>query len=1089
MIHIPFSFQTSPWTYPRQILPDDWVPIKDYSKGCRSNSASVRYDSEQDYRLQRLATVLNDIQLTKGRIGKSKQVLILSQGKTDTNACDKEDVSIKNHDRAYIAFEDKNTEVIYSRSPQQDFSQYHKATDVQQEEFPSSPVQRKFTQSETNTVAMLKLLQENAYKVKEDTDKFSPLTIWDFAGQYAFYTTHQTFLTRRAIYVLVSDVSGHVTDLVADECYFDSEGIMKCKVHELIEVWLNSIHSCAPFPAASTPPVIMVGTHVDKISLKQSPVKRINPETPATTLETVEFTSQTASTCATASTKQQSKAMNILGSVQNFLKQPETKGISDKTPIAINPGADAFSTVDQPKKPRKWKFWQRLIRKKRIPADAEKRYRHTICERYFKAIRTSLKDKPTRFHLVDEDFAIDNTIVDSKLEDLKRKLVEVASQQPYWGEEIPARWIPLEQELMRLKAAGIKVIHRNLLEEINHTGAVPIATEELDLFLRFQHDIGTILYFSMDVLREKIVLDPQWLIDALKSLITADEMFILRNKKAVTEKWFEFKTKGNLSPELIDAIWTKKKKVDFHDNKEHLLLLMEKLNIISKPKSYSEDGNEIKEENYYLAPCMLRQAMPREIISPESDPEMENTSVLCFMCTGKFLPPPIFHRLVGACLTHWPIAKKKSENLIYCGCCVFDLDHHHRLTLHFRDYVIFLRVTTMGFKDTTWTSELCNKARKFIFENLLKIIGNLCQSLQFEPYIKCPDADADSTEGLMSVSILQSNEKVVCHSHEKSHTLSSRQLLQYWFEEELSTKKRSDDIISAFSTESSTSGDSNETVYLTVGTTGKHLSRDVDAAINKFEQRSDSVDDIHSRVSDLKMQEECQVVSLQKRTLPPGKKYHAFFSYSSSDIQWVKQTVERLENEYGFVCREYDRDNTPGTPLLNFVDDGIKYAYKTVIAITREALLSGFVLLEIQMAMNQGFNENRNCVVPVLLEDCEVPSYLKVLNYVDARDTEMSDIWWPKLVMELETQVYGYTYFLKEKEDSLQQQQIKKKRTLSGSKKGQEGEGYTPITKEHIIKSTRPLGLMLYRSLRSVKYMDILLTFIKYPGKHSPVDL
>ncbi|KAL3889764.1 hypothetical protein ACJMK2_002092, partial [Sinanodonta woodiana] len=81
---------------------------------------------------------------------------------------------------------------------------------------------------------------------------------------------------------------------------------------------------------------------------------------------------------------------------------------------------------------------------------------YEICKRYFREIRSYLKDKPTRFHLRDEDFAIDNTVVDSKLEDLKRKIVEVASQQPYWGEKIPARWIPLEQELMRRKAVGVK---------------------------------------------------------------------------------------------------------------------------------------------------------------------------------------------------------------------------------------------------------------------------------------------------------------------------------------------------------------------------------------------------------------------------------------------------------------------------------------------------------------------------------------------------------------------------------------------------------------------------------------------------------
>ncbi|KAL3865350.1 hypothetical protein ACJMK2_006948 [Sinanodonta woodiana] len=149
------------------------------------------------------------------------------------------------------------------------------------------------------------------------------------------------------------------------------------------------------------------------------------------------------------------------------------------------------------------------------------------------------------------------------------------------------------------------MIHRTVLEAFNQAEAVPIPTEELDLFLKYQNDIGTILYFSMEVLNDKIVLVPQWLIDAIKSLITA-EMFVLKKAPAVTEKWDMFNKSGKLSPELIDAIWTKENKPDLHDNKDHILLLMEHLNIIARPRCFSEDGSEIKMENYFLAPFGYR---------------------------------------------------------------------------------------------------------------------------------------------------------------------------------------------------------------------------------------------------------------------------------------------------------------------------------------------------------------------------------------------------------------------------------------------------------------------------------------------------
>ncbi|KAL3854642.1 hypothetical protein ACJMK2_013903 [Sinanodonta woodiana] len=343
---------------------------------------------------------------------------------------------------------------------------------------------------------IIQLVNTNSDKLEKSLEEYATLGMWDFAGQYVFYTTHQTFLSYRAVYLLVIDLSQHITAIIQDECFIDTAGLKLCQVQETIDTWMNMIHSCTSSSKPGIPAVILVGTHVDKI--------------------------------------------------------PE-------------------------------------------------KYRHEVCERYFRKIRSYLSDKPTILHLVNEDFAIDNTVVDDKLVALKQKIVEVASQQPYWGEEVPARWILLERELTRLKAAGIKVIPRTLLEAFNQAHDVPIPTEELELFLKFQNDIGTILYFSIEVLKDNIVLVPQFMIDALKSLITA-EVFVLRNAPAVAQKWDMFNKSGKLYPELIDAIWTKEKHPDLHDNKQHILLFMEHLHIIAKPRCFSDDGTEIKVEDYYLAP-------------------------------------------------------------------------------------------------------------------------------------------------------------------------------------------------------------------------------------------------------------------------------------------------------------------------------------------------------------------------------------------------------------------------------------------------------------------------------------------------------
>eukprot|EP00026_Physarum_polycephalum_P011246 Phypoly_transcript_11453.p1 GENE.Phypoly_transcript_11453~~Phypoly_transcript_11453.p1 ORF type:complete len:305 (+),score=47.99 Phypoly_transcript_11453:137-916(+) len=71
------------------------------------------------------------------------------------------------------------------------------------------------------------------------------LSIWDFAGQDTYYTTHEFFLTDNAIYTVVWDIR---------------KPIEECRV----DFWLKSIQARAP-----TAPVILVATHVDLIDKSQ----------------------------------------------------------------------------------------------------------------------------------------------------------------------------------------------------------------------------------------------------------------------------------------------------------------------------------------------------------------------------------------------------------------------------------------------------------------------------------------------------------------------------------------------------------------------------------------------------------------------------------------------------------------------------------------------------------------------------------------------------------------------------------------------------------------------------------------------------
>ncbi|KAL3855927.1 hypothetical protein ACJMK2_015124, partial [Sinanodonta woodiana] len=156
---------------------------------------------------------------------------------------------------------------------------------------------------------------------------------------------------------------------------------------------------------------------------------------------------------------------------------------------------------------------------------------------------------------------------------------------------------PIEQE---------SPIEQSVEEKLKHAG-MKMSTEERDLFIKFQNEIGTDIFFS-EV--------PYRLIDSQESIKT--EIFIEQNHPDMKDSWLEYKSHGKLTPELIDVIYAKERDPDLHDKKDEILGQMEDLNIIVKARSFDENG--VKEENYFFTPCMLHPKSEREDIAPDKDP-------------------------------------------------------------------------------------------------------------------------------------------------------------------------------------------------------------------------------------------------------------------------------------------------------------------------------------------------------------------------------------------------------------------------------------------------------------------------------------
>ncbi|XP_077977560.1 uncharacterized protein LOC144433124 [Glandiceps talaboti] len=125
-------------------------------------------------------------------------------------------------------------------------------------------------------------IQRRLREVKDVDKPDLYFSLWDSAGQSLYYTTHQVFLTSRVIYILVTDLTKSLDEILSGKAEgpWRDEWSVKgrlSKYTHFISFWMNSIHAHArpddsPSSGAqaarysrsvTAPPVIIVGTKKD----------------------------------------------------------------------------------------------------------------------------------------------------------------------------------------------------------------------------------------------------------------------------------------------------------------------------------------------------------------------------------------------------------------------------------------------------------------------------------------------------------------------------------------------------------------------------------------------------------------------------------------------------------------------------------------------------------------------------------------------------------------------------------------------------------------------------------------------------------
>lgn len=241
------------------------------------------------------------------------------------------------------------------------------------------------------------------------------------------------------------------------------------------------------------------------------------------------------------------------------------------------------------------------------------------------------------------------------LKELKNCIAEIVNSDKNQIVSVSSAWAIFERYLL-IKKRENKIMKRGQLLAFNETVLKEkrIHDDEITELLKFLNKAGTVLFFEEERLKDTIILDFQWFLDAFKSIINYK---VKLAKPSDTEREY-FKSTGELEDNELTEIWIKcRNGKEYMNNKEDIVAYMEKLGLLAichseRPKS--------KVTPWYFVPSMRKGKFDKTIFEMYT-----GSTILCFEFKKKQLPKHVFYAVVFQCIKiqDWSILLLKHKEL------------------------------------------------------------------------------------------------------------------------------------------------------------------------------------------------------------------------------------------------------------------------------------------------------------------------------------------------------------------------------------------------------------------------------------------
>ena len=264
-----------------------------------------------------------------------------------------------------------------------------------------------------------------------------------------------------------------------------------------------------------------------------------------------------------------------------------------------------------------------------------------------KEIYGALKDKIYR-DLLKGFFVVDNTRSGSNdecqgVKKLRESVLSVAKELPQMKEKIPLKWLKYEKVLYLLMSKGRE---RIFIEEARQVAVDESGIDDDVTFrtvLNFLHDQKVLINFNeLPELESMVILNPQWLVDVFKEVITFKSFNPPENsvesfnttENSVERLWKDFETTAILDTKVLDHTWGRF--IDDQETCKSLIAIMKRFSLLCPWPSQ-------RTTELYLVPSMLRSPPTGDVLELLASAQIPSLFV---RFDSRRVPPGLFSRLI-----------------------------------------------------------------------------------------------------------------------------------------------------------------------------------------------------------------------------------------------------------------------------------------------------------------------------------------------------------------------------------------------------------------------------------------------------------